>query len=123
MFRKIGALTSNASKIGAVPVLIADDLSRRTLVPRPMMFLVRIDRTSALGPIVLKKSFLTAERKARTTGASFAQRREGPHRFTQKRPQTVVSILESVAAAEPSTSARFSRLLDFRLLQQYRSKS
>jgi hypothetical protein len=36
----------------------------------------------------------------RTAGALFLLRREGPHRFTQKRPQTAVSVLQSVAAAE-----------------------
>jgi len=59
-------------------------------------------------PILLKKSFLTNERFFWDPGALFMRRREGPRRFTQKRPQTAVSVLQSVAVAE-TTKNRHSR--------------
>jgi len=51
-------------------------------------------------------------------GASSARQREGPHRFTQKRSQTVVSVLRRLAAAEtmkkrPSRDFRSRSIFDF----------
>lgn len=37
-----------------------------------------------------------------TTEAFFARRREGPHRFSEKRPRSFVSSLGKIAAAETS---------------------
>jgi hypothetical protein len=38
-------------------------------------------------------------RSGKAAGAFHARRRKGPHRFTQKRPQTLVFVLQSLAAA------------------------
>src|SRR6478752_10276981 len=43
-----------------------------------------------------QKSIRLTNEFLRTTGAFPTRRREGPHRFVQKRPQTVVSILKSL---------------------------
>src|ERR1700675_702166 len=51
------------------------------------------------------------------------RRREGPHRFIQKRPPTFVSALQRVSAVETSKnqlSRDFRCCSIFRLLQQYR---
>ena len=63
-------------------------------------------------PIVLKKSFLTDGRifLGPLVRCSCGDVRQ-PHRFTQKRPQTAVSALQSVAAAQ-TTKNQHSR--DFR---------
>jgi hypothetical protein len=60
-------------------------------------------------PIVLKKSFFADGRKIlRTAGASFSLRGEGPHQLPQKRSLALVSILQSLAAAEIA-NALYSR--------------
>jgi hypothetical protein len=62
--------------------------------------------------IVLKKSFSADDRKIlRTAGASISLRDEGPHQLPQKRSLALVSILQSLAAAE---IANARHLRDFR---------
>ena len=58
---------------------------------------------SASRPIFLQKYFWGEGQKfLRAADASHASRREGPYRFTQKRPRTFVAALKSDAAAERS---------------------
>ena len=64
---------------------------------------------------MLKKSFLADERNFfRTADAFRSRRREGPHRFAQKRPRIFVSALQSLAAVETSKN---------RLPRDFRSRS
>ena len=57
-------------------------------------------RRSALGRAV-EKVFLGLQTKFSKAAGSFrAQRREGPHCASEKRPRTFVSALQSIAAAE-----------------------
>jgi hypothetical protein len=52
-------------------------------------------------PILSKKSFWGKQTKFSKAADAFrAQRREGPLRFSEKRPRTFVSALLSIAAAE-----------------------
>ena len=70
-------------------------------------------RRRAVGfvPIVLKKSFWPDERIFLKPLMRCARRYEGPHRFTQKRPRSFVSVLRSIAVAE---SAENQLLREFR---------
>src|SRR5215831_19874258 len=54
------------------------------------------------GPMLSKKSFGVQAKFSKAPGAFRAQRREGPHRVSEKRPRTFVSALQSTAAAEES---------------------
>jgi hypothetical protein len=72
---------------------------------------------------LFSKSFLADERNFSEPLMRFApRRREGPQRFTQKRPPTFVSALASIAVVETSKVSAFARFwehLNFRLFQQY----
>ena len=48
----------------------------------------------------LKSLFEATNEIFKAAGAFLAQRREGPHRVSEKRPRTFVSALQRVAAAE-----------------------
>src|SRR5882757_591143 len=60
---------------------------------------------------VLKKSFLLVTEIPRTAGASLSLRGEGPHQLPQRRSLALVSILQSLAAAEIANALH---LRDFR---------
>jgi hypothetical protein len=63
--------------------------------------------TASRGPLMtdsVEKVFLGCRTKILgAADAFYAQRREGPYRFTQNRPRTSVVALKSDAAAERST--------------------
>ena len=70
----------------------------------------------------VEKVFLAKFSKA--PDAFRAQRREGPHRVSEKRPRTFLAALQSIVAAGKSKKSPFARFLasfDFRLFRQHRS--
>ena len=71
----------------------------------------------------VKKVFFGRRMKIlKTADASRARRCEGPHRFTHKRPGTLVSApwrVVEIQTSKKSTFARFLASFDLRLLQQY----
>jgi hypothetical protein len=78
----------------------------------PITDIQRLLRHVRSVPILLQKSFLGEVGKIlKTADALRARRREGPHRFIQKRPPAFVLAAENLAAAAASKN-RLSR--DFR---------
>jgi hypothetical protein len=71
----------------------------------------RTSRHVRLVPIVLQKSFEGDERNFPGPLMRFARRDVGgPHRFSEKRPRSFVSALQSIATME---SSKHQRLRDF----------
>ena len=70
--------------------------------------------TSVRGRCLSKTSFLIDRRNFSGSAGGVSARRDvqGPHRFTQKRPRTSLSVLQSLAAVKTWKKIRLSR--DFR---------